>query len=91
MLFEHANERRFLHEPWSRQTEFMAESEDRDAARGVEAFLGFSEDDNGQSTVYIRAKIPYEPGPKTQICNLDDSRSQLSIGDSRGRRNLQIR
>ncbi len=91
MLFEHANERRFVHEPWSRQNELMVESEDQDAARGVEAFLGFSVDDNADSTVFIRAKILYEAGSKTQICNLDDSRGQLSMLNSQGRRNLEIR
>lgn len=67
MLFEYLNERSLVHVLRKRPNELMTEFEDRDAARGVDAFLGFSDGDSGGSTAFIRTKIPYEPSRKMQL------------------------
>ena len=90
MLFEHSNEQSLIHEAWKPRNDLIAESEDRDAARGVEEFLGFSDAEFSDATVFIRTKILYQPEAKTQICNVDDFRNQLSICDNQGRRISEI-
>jgi hypothetical protein len=81
MLFDNPGNHSLIHEPWRRQNDLNAEAIDRDAAQGVEAFLGFSGDDNGDSTVSIRTKILYQPKPAAQICDVGNSGSQVSICD----------